>query len=242
MSGPRTFAPTLMIGVLTVALVPIAATPSSNVSATSAPPIVGTPSRFAPVGPLRLADTREAVCGCTPVDAATIRVQIAGRAGIATGITAAAVTITAAGPTGTGFVTVYPAGTARPETSILNLQAGRDTANSGIVPVGADGAIDVYANVASGLIVDVTGTFTPTTSARAGRFEPVAPTRLLDTRAEGGAPLAPGGQTTVALPSGVSADATAVAVNVTSVGGADRRVLQRLPSGAGRVERLVHEP
>ncbi len=154
-----------MIGALTVAVVPIAATAPTHVAASSAPPVVGAPSRFAPVGPLRLADTREAVCGCTPVDPATIRVQIAGRDGIASGITAAAVTITAAAPTGTGFVTVYPAGTARPETSILNLQAGHDTANSGIVPVGAGGAIEVYANVATNLIVDVTGTFTPASSA-----------------------------------------------------------------------------
>ena len=86
-----------MIGALTVALVPIAATPAPHVAASTAPPVVGAPSRFAPVGPLRLADTREAVCGCTPVDPATIRVQIAGRDGIASGITAAAVTITAAG-------------------------------------------------------------------------------------------------------------------------------------------------
>ena len=66
---------------------------------------------------------------------------------------------------------------------------------------------------------------------RAGRFEPVAPTRLLDTRAEGGAPLAPGGQTTVALPSGVGADATAGRGERDERRRADRRVLQRLPSG-----------
>ena len=154
-----------------------------------------------------------------------------GRDGIASGITAAAVTITAAAPAGTGFVTVYPAGTLRPETSILNLQAGHDTANSGIVPVSASGAIDVYANVATHLIVDVTGTFTPTASATAGRFEPVSPTRLLDTRAQGGAALAPGGQITVALPSAVSADATAVAVNVTSVGAPTAGFFSAFPAG-----------
>jgi hypothetical protein len=135
------------------------------------------------------------------------------------------VTITGTRPAGTGFVTVYPAGTVRPETSILNLEAGSDTANSGIVPVSADGALDVYANVETDLIVDVTGTFTeatitagPTTpTATSGRFVPVAPTRLLDTRAPGAGPLAPGGRVTVPLPSGVDAQATAVAINVTSV-------------------------
>ena len=147
----------------------------------------------------------QAACGCTPVDAATIRVQIAGprrdrqrdhggrrhdhrdadgghrlRDGL---------------PGGDGCDRRRRSSTSRP---------GSDTANSGIVPVSAGGAIDVYANVATDLIVDVTGTFTEaTTAASAGRFVPVAPTRLLDTRATGGGPLAPGGTVTVPLPTGV---------------------------------------
>jgi hypothetical protein len=214
----RAFASVALIGVIGVALVPIAPSMSTPVGATSAPVVVGAPSRYTPVGPLRLADTRAPLCGCEPVDPGTIRVQVAGRNGIASDITAAAVTITATRTAGTGFVTVYPAGTARPETSILNLEVGSDTANSGIVPVGAAGALEVFANVATDLIVDVTGTFTESASATAGRFESVTPTRLLDTRALGGAPLAPGDSLTVVLPAGVDHDATAVAVNVTSVG------------------------
>jgi hypothetical protein len=212
----RTLAAIASMGVLSAGVVVIAPA-SSPVGASAAPPLTGAPSRYTPVGPLRLADTRAASCGCEPVDGGTIRVRIAGRDGIESGITAAAVTITATRTTGTGFVTVYPAGTARPETSILNLTAGDDTANSGIVPVGATGALDVYASVATDLIVDVTGTFTDATSATAGRFQPVTPTRLLDTRASGGSALVPGGRVTAALPPGVSADATAVAVNITSV-------------------------
>ena len=237
MSGVRTFASTALIGALTaitsVALVPIAALGPSHAVAGTAPPVVGAPSRYAPVGPLRLADTRAATCGCAPVDAATIRVQIAGRDGIATGITAAAVTITATRTSGTGFVTVYPAGTLRPETSILNVETGSDTANSGIVPVSADGAIDVYANVATDLIVDVTGTFTEVAGgATAGRFMPVVPSRLLDTRAGGGVPLAPSGRVNILLPAGVDADATAVAVNVTSVGAPVAGFFSAFPAGA----------
>jgi hypothetical protein len=218
MPGVRTFASVALIGAIGVALTSIAPSMSAPVGATGAPVVVGAPSRYTPVGPLRLADTRAALCGCEPVDAGTIRVQIAGRNGIASDITAAAVTITATRTAATGFVTVYPAGTARPETSILNLELGSDTANSGIVPVGATGALEVFANVATDLIVDVTGTFTESASATAGRFESVTPTRLLDTRALGGAPLAPGDNLTIALPAGVDRDATAVAVNVTSVG------------------------
>jgi hypothetical protein len=218
MPGVRTFASVALIGAIGVALVPVAPSMSAPVDATSAPVVVGAPSQYTPVGPLRLADTRAPRCGCETVEAGTILVQVAGRNGIASDIRAAAVTITATRTAGTGFVTVYPAGTARPETSILNLEDGSDTANSGIVPVGATGALEIFANVATDLIVDVTGTFTESASATAGRFVSVTPTRLLDTRALGGAPLAPGDSLTVALPSGVDRDATAVAVNVTSVG------------------------
>ena len=99
------------------------------------------------------------------------------------------------------------------------------------MPVSADGALDVYANVPTDLIVDVTGTFTAATTASAGRFVPVTPSRLLDTRAAGGAALAPGGQITVPLPSGVAADATAVAVNVTSVGAPIAGFFSAFPAG-----------
>ncbi|MGH9133107.1 MAG: SGNH/GDSL hydrolase family protein [Ilumatobacteraceae bacterium] len=230
MPAARTVASTLLIGAVAVAFLPPAPPP---LAASSAPAIVGSPSRYTPVGPVRLADTRNAGCGCTRLDASTIRVQIAGRDGIGTGVTAAAVTITATRSAATGFVTVHPAGTARPETSILNLTAGHDTANSGIVPLSASGAIDVYANVATDLVVDVTGTFTASASSRAGRFTPVAPARLRDTRSPGEAPggLAPGGRVTVALPPGVAADATAVAVNVTSVEAPVAGFLTAFPAG-----------
>ena len=93
-----------------------------------------------------------------------------GRDGIANGITAAAVTITATRtgghrlrdglPGGDGCVRRRRSSTSRP---------GSDTANSGIVPVSAGGAIDVYANVATDLIVDVTGTFTEADDRRKRR-------------------------------------------------------------------------
>ena len=113
---------------------------------------------------------------------------------------------------------------------MLNLDTGTDTANSGIVPVSAGGALDVFASVGTDLIVDVTGTFTATTISRAGRFVPVAPTRLLDTRTGGGA-LTPGGRVTIPLPTGIASDATAVAVNVTSVGASIAGFFSAFPAG-----------
>ncbi|MCU1502729.1 MAG: hypothetical protein JWM12_2083, partial [Ilumatobacteraceae bacterium] len=69
-----------------------ASTPTPTVAATGATP--ASTSRFEAIRPTRLADTREADCGCTPVDADTVRVTIAGRNGIPSDIVAAAVTVT----------------------------------------------------------------------------------------------------------------------------------------------------
>jgi hypothetical protein len=143
------------------------------------------------------------------------------------------VTITASRTAQAGFVTVWPAGTPRPEVSTLNVVPGLDLANSAIVPVSVDGRIDVYADVVTDVIVDVTGVFVPAASARAGRFVPVAPTRLVDTRQASSITraLAPGGSITVPLPSGVPADATAVSINVTSTGAPRAGYFVGMPAG-----------
>lgn len=187
---------------------------------------------FQVVAPQRLADTRDAVCTCTVVDASTIRVVVAGRDGVAADIAAAALTITAVAPTAVGFVTVFPTGQARPGTSTLNLTAGATTSNSTIVPVGDGGAIDLYFSVATQLAVDITGGFTAADTATAGRFHPTAPARLRDTRDGGSAPLGLGESITVPLPGDVPADAIALAVNVTSVKAAHSGFLTGYAAGS----------
>ena len=177
---------------------------------------VGGSSAFAPVGPIRLADTRDADCGCRRLDANTIRVTIGGRVGVPTAITAAAVTITAVGGGLAGFVSVYPSGAARPATSVVNVAPQAVAANSTIAAIGGDGAIDVFVSVDMAIVVDVTGVFAAANSASAGRFVALGPARLLDTR-EQGPSLASGATVTVARPSAVPADATALAVNVTGL-------------------------
>ena len=122
-------------------------------------------------------------------------------------------------------------------TSTLNPRARFDLANSAIVVVGDDGAIDVRSTLridtAIDLIVDVTGVFVPDDSSRAGRFVAVAPTRISDSRTPG-APatgVAPGTSISLPLPSGVAADATAIAINVTTVGGLRTGFLSVRPAG-----------
>ncbi len=178
----------------------------------------GSPSAFEPVGPLRLADTRKPDCRCE-VGVRTTRVGIGGVAGLPADVSAAAVTITVTAATDEGFATVFPSGEGRPVASTVNYPAVASTANSTIVRVGVGGAIDVYTSTDADVIVDVTGVFTAADEATSGRFVSVPPQRILDGRTSGAAvgSMAPGSSATIPLPPSVPADATAVAVNVTSI-------------------------
>ena len=93
---------------------------------------------------------------------------------------------------GAGFLTAWPAGRARPTTSVLNTERRMQTRSAmSIVPVSADG-FDVYSMSGGHIIVDVAGYFTGASapSAATGLFVPVTPTRILDTR--GASPLGNG--------------------------------------------------
>lgn len=188
---------------------------------------------FEPIGPVRLADTRQPSCGCATVDASTIRVAVAGRSDIPADATAAAITITAAPTAQGGFVTAYPSGQDRPESSTLNTRTDRFVANSAIIALGDDGSISLFRLVPGDVIIDVTGVFTPASAARAGRLVAMSATRLVDTReaAHGAAPLGRNGDLTVPLPAGVSSDATAVVVNVTTVHEPSPGFLSARPAG-----------
>ena len=77
----------------------------------------------------------------------------------ATGVSAVVVNVAAASPAAAGYLTVFPSGTTRQETSSLNFQAGQNIPNLVVVPVGADGKISLY-NGSTGtvhLLADVTG-------------------------------------------------------------------------------------
>lgn len=123
----------------------------------------------------------------TVPDGATTRVHVAG--GI--GAVAAAVNITTTDPRTAGFLTVHRCDRPVPEVSMHNHRRAEIAAHSGIAPLDPSGDFCVTTRVATNLIVDVTGVF-----PAGGGFEPVTPTRWLDTRRQG-TKLAAGG--TVAL-------------------------------------------
>src|SRR5262249_17941145 len=57
------------------------------------------------------------------------------------------------------FLTVYPTGQPRPNSSILNAFEGQTVSNASIIPAGPGGAIDVYAFRRTNVAVEISGYF-----------------------------------------------------------------------------------
>jgi hypothetical protein len=188
-------------------------------------------SYFQALGPVRVLDTRKGTGGTTgPIGpGGTVKLQISGKNGVApSNVTAAVLNVTVTAATGSGVATVYPDGSALPSASNLNWTKGETVPNLVVVPVGADGAVDLWNGAPSStvqFVADLTGYFTSDAAASGiSTYTAVGPVRAMDTRKGIGTPLAkigagksislPVGGTTVgsvSIPSGI----TAVAVNVT---------------------------
>ncbi len=182
-------------------------------------------SRLQPVVPARLLDSRLTGGAITPGESRSLTVTGAG--GLpSSGVDAVLVNVTAISPTAASYLTVYPDGAGVPDTSNLNLAPRRTKPNLVLVKVGGNGVIRLY-NAAgyTHVAVDVVGWHGgPSTVAR-GRYRPVGPARLLDTRVGTPKPLGPGGFRVIqpAGTPGIPLDASAVVLNVTAV----------LPTAAG---------
>jgi len=201
-------------------------------------PATGTAGRFTALSPGRLVDTRETI-KVNPD--ATVDVTVLGKLGVpATGVSSVLVNIAGVDATQPGFITAYAAGSPRPGTSNVNLQAiGSTSSNLAIVPVGTDGKITVYSQQGAHLVVDVAGYYSDATGkgGYSGLFVAVSPSRVLDTRAGTGAPAGPlaidtGLELTVAGAGGVPAfGATSALLNVTSVESIQRGFVTVYPTG-----------
>jgi len=98
--------------------------------------------------------------------------------------TSVALNVTAFQPIGPGFVTVWPCGSERPETSNLNYVGGQVIANNVLAPIDDDGTVCLYSLVTTDVIIDVSGWFTAEASALATATGVVGitPKRVVDTR------------------------------------------------------------
>ena len=143
-------------------------------------------SQYTSLGsPARLVDTR---LGSKVGPGGTLVVGVAGTNGIPANATAAVLNVTVTQPDAGGFTTVYPTGSALPTTSTVNVDGtGQTRAAFTTVPLGSNGSVSVFSERGSQIIVDVVGYYGPAVSA-AGRFVPLTPSRILDTRNGTGVP------------------------------------------------------
>ncbi|WP_328957710.1 hypothetical protein [Kitasatospora purpeofusca] len=205
-------------------------------------------STFVANGPTRLLDTREGI-GTGGVraqvgDDASIGLQVAGVAGVpARNVTAVVLNVTATGPTGESFLTVYPSGNAVPSASNLNFSPGQTVPNLVTVPVGPDGKVAFYNHVGStDIVADLAGYYVSGEPRTGGVFRNRGrPTRLLDTRegiGTGGVRAQVGENASIGLQvAGVSEiparSVTAVVLNVTVTAPTAESFLTVYPSGSG---------
>jgi uncharacterized protein (DUF1501 family) len=176
---------------------------------------------FVPIIAHRVVDTRRDLGGSRLGPGEVRTFGLAGDGPVPLGVDAVAINLTAADADGETFLTAWPAGIERPNTSVLNMVDRQPVANLVIQPVSSEGEVELYnAFGSTEVIVDVSGWF-----PRGSGFRPAKPQRILDTRVGLGAEGAVGHNATIelALPPELAGAARSVVLNVTaaepSVGG-----------------------
>lgn len=205
-----------------------------NAAANSLKAMFPSPAGYVPASaPTRLLDTR----ATAPITAGqSIELQVSGRNGIPSNISAVVLNVTVDAPEGIGFVAVYPADSALPTISNLNFVRDQTVPNLVMAKVSGDGKVRIHASARTHVIVDAQGWYVADGGAR---YTPApSPQRVLDTRGGNGVP-APGkiaSEGTVELQvtgrGGVPTDATAVLLNVTVTETEERGYITVYPHGA----------
>ncbi|MEU5786311.1 hypothetical protein ABZ754_01100 [Micromonospora purpureochromogenes] len=189
-------------------------------------------SRYTPVPPVRLLDTRGAVGTptTTPVPANGEVVLDIPRISevLAADVTAVVLNLTVTKPTAAGFLRTYPDGTNLPDVSSVNFVAGETVPNLVTVPM-SNGRLRIR-HTGSGtahVVADLQGFY----AASGSGFRPVAPIRVLDTRQTGSTALPANTSRTLDLTGRIPAGATAVVLNTTVTKPTASGVLKVFPYG-----------
>jgi peptidoglycan hydrolase-like protein with peptidoglycan-binding domain len=193
---------------------------------------------FVGATPRRVIDTRNAIGGpkvripaggtiSIPLAGAPMQRSDGGPETIPADATAVAMNVTAVLPSQAGFFTVWPCGAPMPVASNVNFTAGSVVANGVVTSLGAGGAVCLYSDQQSDVLVDVLGWFG---GGAQPPFVGAVPSRLVDTRNAVGGPtgvITPSRPKSVPVrgvtvdvngtPQKVPVDASAVALNVTMV-------------------------
>ncbi|MFI7672302.1 hypothetical protein [Actinophytocola sp. NPDC049390] len=159
----------------------------------------------------------------------------------ATGVSAVLIRILAVQPSAATWLTAFPAGTTRPDVSMVNVGAGESLSNTAIVRPGTNGQISMFNRYGElHVVVDVQGYFTTSTGGANGGFVPVAQKRVLDTTKTTIIPA--GGSRTVDLAAaGVPVGASAAFVELTVPPGPSSGSFTAAPTGvAAGPAAIVH--
>jgi hypothetical protein len=128
------------------------------------------PFQYHSLSPCRAVDTRVGqgpiLSDSGPIGSAPRTFTIHGVCGVPATADAVSINVTAVGPTGQGFLTLFPSGTSQPTVSNINYNAGEPALGNGaIVPLGAGATLDlsVFTRVVGPgtvhMVIDVTGYF-----------------------------------------------------------------------------------
>jgi len=172
-------------------------------------------SRYVPLSPVRVIDTRHDAPGRRP-DGSELPIDFGGR--LPAGTNAVAINVTAAGPSAAGYLAAGPCGQSI-NASTVNFTRLTDRAAMTVTPLGPDGRVCVFNSGETDVLVDLQGAFVAETG-EAG-FTPLGQNRrLVDTRASG---------RSTKIVVDTPPEATAVAVNLTVVGAAGPGFLRATP-------------
>ena len=238
---------TAAVSVVALASLGALVSPAQAATAKVTPAVVSQPGAFVSLAPSRLLDTRDGT-GAPKAPVAphgTVTLAVDGVGSIPSSNVGAVVlnVIVTNVATSGGFLTAYPSGSTRPTASNLNFVKNQTVANLVTVTVGADGAVSIY-NSSSGkvdIVADVSGYYLGGgTVAQPGMFQPLAPSRILDTRYGVGAPKkAVAAQRSINLTvagagSVPASGVAAVVMNVTATAATKAGYLTAYPTGTVR--------
>lgn len=174
--------------------------------------VTSTPkTKYSPVAPTRLFDSRETAPPAKVGAGRSVTIPVAGRHGIPDDVVSVALNVTAVDAEAPGYLTAFPSDEAVPLASNVNYFSANAVPNLVVAKVGTDGAIKVFSSAKSNVVVDLFGYFA--VSAPNG-FLPTVPTRVIDTRETS----KPGAGTSVTFDvtaAGVPAGSPAVVLNLT---------------------------
>ncbi|MEY4340292.1 MAG: hypothetical protein RLZ14_2142, partial [Actinomycetota bacterium] len=140
----------------------------------------GAGSRFEPVTPTRLIDSRS---NAAPLaEGSVLRVKVAGKAGAPVSATAVSLTVHAINAARDGYVTAFPCGTTMPGVASVAVNVGGSVTNHVETAI-SGGDVCVFVSASMQVIVDMSGWYGPTATTE---YYAITPVRAVDTRSNVG--------------------------------------------------------